>query len=92
MSSKSNKSKMLGDAAIQMPKTPEEQAKQIGRADLRVSFEKKIVDGKTVICGTLGDYFYMGNEKKEEYTDMEKLKKELETCFDSIVKAIGQAK
>jgi hypothetical protein len=74
------------------PKSAKEAAKKSYRIGFRVHFEKKKVDGKHVVHGSIreDDVGGMG-EIPQEYTDMGKLKSEVGKKCDEYAGAYGES-
>ena len=74
------------------PKNAKEAAKKSNRLSLHVSFERKKVDGKHVVHGSIHEHDVGGySEMPQEYTDMAKLKEEANKKIDEYASAFGES-
>ena len=74
------------------PKNAKEAAKKSNRLGLHINFERKKVDGKHVVHGSIHEHEVGGyNEMPQEYTDMAKLKEEANKKIDEYATAFGES-
>jgi hypothetical protein len=75
------------------PKTAKEAAKRVNRLSLHIGFERKKVDGKHVVHGTIHEHDIGGldNSVPQEYTDMAKMKEDANKKIDEYASAFGES-
>jgi uncharacterized protein YhaN len=90
--SKSSKQRVMEKANVASPETPKQAAEKYHRISFSVNIEEKMIDGKKALSGAINSYDFNSEELKSEFTDMEKLKAEVDKKVDEFVKAFSGKK
>jgi uncharacterized protein YhaN len=90
--SKSSKQRVMEKAAVASPETPKQAAEKYHRISFSVNIEEKMIDGKKALSGAINSYDFNSEELRSEFTDMEKLKAEVDKKVDEFVKAFSGKK